>query len=218
MFRDILPDPDFPIGLGGATGAIEGPGFASLSLSSDESIMKFRANSQKTERDAGSYHKWVIDINYNPMECNEFHTILTFLIHRQATLQSFYVGLPQYKNQDIPDATLSQTGARKDSTILVNGTGINAGAIFTAANHTKVYKVSRVETAAEYLTASDSPGAGKSRLHITPSVQKEIPGGTPITFTDVLFNVVQVGDTTGYSLGKDGLFTYNLKLEEAYAS
>lgn len=215
-FTDILPDPSNKIGLAGQAdvAGIAGPGFATVKLSSVELMMKSRVNSQRVTGFSASHHKWEIDINYNPMTCDIFHVVYVFLMQQKSSLLPFYVSLPQYANQSISNKTTSGNKLKGDNILLLTDTGVTPGTIFTILNEDKIYKITRVETENDYYEFAGSPGAGQERIHITPALQKDMDGGTNITFTDLKFWVVQQGDVIEYALNKNNLFSFSIKLEE----
>ena len=218
-FLDILPTPIHKIGSAGQLDAsgTEGPGFATVGLSSEEPMLYSRVNSGRSAADDNSFHKWLIDIDYNPLTCEEFHPVYTFLMQKMTKLDPFFVLLPQYTSQGISDIGVDVEATRGDSTILVTGTGVAPGAMFTEFNeagHTKMYYVTRVETNTNYFTPFGAPGSGKERLHFTPPLRKTVPASASLDFTDPLMQVKLIDGVQEYQLDSDGLFTYSIKLEE----
>ena len=99
-YTDILPDPNNKIGDAGqtdATNGTAGPGYASVSLSSEQKLIMSRTNSQRVSARAIAGHKWNIDIGYNPMTQTEFNPVYSFLLQRNGEIAPFYVSLPQYR-------------------------------------------------------------------------------------------------------------------------
>ena len=212
-FTDILPDPNHKINLAGQTDAagLGGPGYAAVSVKSTERMIQSKYNSQRYESQPGSYHAWQIGISYNPLTCEEFHTIFAFVEFKRSGLEPFYVSVPPYDAQTLIGITLDSAASKKDETLEIDGTGAAPGMIFNVAGSPKVYKVTRVETN----TLNDSPvSVGKERLHITPPLIEDVASSTSLNFVDVLFKVDQLGDTSNYVLNSDGLFQYSLSLEE----
>jgi len=100
-FMDILPDPLYKRSYWGkqdGTGDQPGPGFASVSVTSDQQMMLTRTNSQRVISRASAGHKWKIDINYNPMTREEFEPVSSFLHMQRGPLTPFKVSLPQYRS------------------------------------------------------------------------------------------------------------------------
>jgi len=218
-FYDILPDPNHKVGLAGqsdqSTGQA-GAGFANVKLASINPVMNSSHNSARKESKIVCYHKWGIDIDYNLLTCAQFYPIYAFLLHRQSTLQPFYVSLPQYFNQDITNKTVSGNHLKNSETLLITGTGVTPGVMMkeVSSTHTKVYMVTRVETNTEYFTPEGAPGSGKERLHLTPALQRDVDSGATITFTDPTIKVVHVGDVLDYDMGLSNRYSYQVKLEE----
>jgi hypothetical protein len=218
-FLDILPTPTYKIGSAGQSDAsgTAGPGFASVMISSEEPMLFSRLASGNTESDDNAYHKWIIDIAYNPLTCEEFHPVYTFLMQKMAKLEPFWVSLPQYDNQGILDKDMDAEAVRGAATLTINGTGVTPNMMFkelNAVGHTKAYLVTRVETNTNYFTPDGAPGASKERLHFTPPLRKTIPVSADLDFTDPLIQVKLIGGVNEYALDADGLFQYSIKLEE----
>lgn len=204
--QNILPDPYHlitPSGNDAGTGQTGGPGFASVSLSSNQPIMRDRTNSGRMVSRVSAYHKWEIDINYNPMTKAEFDPVFGFLLEKQGTLKPFFVSLPQYRVQGIDDRTVTSAAVAGATTIACNTTDIVVGALLrindTDSAHTKAYMVNRV---------------GTSSITITPGLAKAISSIADLIFTDPTIKVIQSGDTQQYSLNTENLYSFSLKLEE----
>jgi hypothetical protein len=113
------------------------------------------------------------------------------------------------------------------------GAGLpSVGDIFTVqaedydSLHTKTYMVTRVETTRdpvntpglvfpEYLEGYQ-PADTQIRVHFSPGLQRGITQSTSLKFYEPLFRVVQAQDTTEYSLNTEGLYSYSIRLEEAF--
>ena len=212
-FTDILPDPTHPINAAGQAdaGGVAGPGYSDVKLSSIEPVMKNSYNSQRKGKDLGYHHKWMIDIGYNALNCDDFHLIYSFVGYRQTILRPFYVSIPPYEAQ-LTTGITSDGASTKDDILTVSGTGVVQGSIFNIVGSSKIYMVTRVETSSVF--EGTAPAAGKERLHITPALQEDVSAATGLNFNDPLFKVVQVGADSNYSLDKNGLFNYGLRLEE----
>jgi len=210
-FLDILPDPIHGIDASGAPGATKGPGFARVKLTSVEPSMK----SSSAEYDLVSYHKWKVNLTYNPMTRDAFDPIYSFLMQKRNTLEPFYVELPQFASQTLTGIIVSSGGGLGDTTLSVSGTGISAGSMFLLRE--KGYLITRVETASEYSSSWPAPPAGNSRIHITPPLQEIVTWPDGLTFVNPYLKVVQVGDTVSSMLDTHNLYSFSLELEEAYA-
>lgn len=201
--QDILPDPYHTITPAGEEGGIAGPGFASVKISSEQPIMRDRTNSGRLISRTAAYHKWSIDIGYNPMTKTEFDPVYTFLLHKQGTLKPFFVSLPQYRVQNIDNRTFTASAVAGATTISCATTGIVVGALFrinaTDSSHTKAYMVTRV---------------GASSITILPGLAKAVEDNAGIQFADPTIKVIQTSDVQEYSLGTNNLYSFSLKLEE----
>ena len=105
------------------------------------------------------------------------------------------------------------------------------GDLFTVVDssdalHTKLYKITRVETPDHYETAvpvqqvhslpEQSPNeTDVTRLYFTPALQRNLYSGASIKFYDPKIRVVMTDDVQEYSLNNDNLYSFSLKLEEA---
>lgn len=228
-YQNVLPDPNYEIGSdggdgtsGNATGS-NGPGFASVSLSSKSPIMKTRTNSGRMVARALKSHQWDINISYNPMTRTEFEPVYNFLINRRGSLKPFFVSLPQYRNpQDNTMAgTIKVDGAAIAGATSMKIDGFTAGNptpgdLFTItdandSNHKKTYRVTQVETNTHY--NSVQPATDERIIHFMPGLQKATQDNSDVIFTNPLVRVIAT-DVQEYSLNKEGLYTFSLKLEE----
>ena len=98
-YQNTLPDPNnnFADSGGGTYNAVDGPGYASVKLASDQKIMNTRTNSGRLISRSIAGHKWVIDISYNPMTREEFEPVYSFISQQKITMTPFFVSLPQYR-------------------------------------------------------------------------------------------------------------------------
>lgn len=205
--QNILPDPFNKITDAGEvdnTNGDAGPGFASVKLSSEQPIMRDRTNSGRLITRAAAYHKWSIDISYNPLTKEEFSPVYNFLLHKQGSLKPFFVSLPQYRNQGITDKTVSSDAAAGSTTLYCTTTDITPGALLRItdsqdSNHTKAYMVTRV---------------GTNNITVTPGLAKFVNAGATLDFTAPTIKVIQTSDVQEYSLGTNNLYSFSLKLEE----
>jgi hypothetical protein len=203
--QNILPDPYNTItNSGDSGGEVTGPGFASMSLSSAQPIMRDRTNSGRLISRSHAYHKWQIDITYNPLTKAEFDPVYNFLLHKQGSLKPFYVSLPQYRVQGIADKTTTSSAVAGSTTLACNTTGIVPGALFRIndsgdSSHTKAYMVTRV---------------GASSITIIPGLAKSVTSGAVVDFTDPTVKVIQTQDVQSYNLANNNLYSFSLKLEE----
>lgn len=219
--QNILPDPNNRRSLGGDDGSGSyGPGFKAVELSSNQKVMTDRTNSGRLVQRSHSYHKWTVNIEYNPMTKEEFLPVYAFLLERRSTLAPFYVKLPQYLGQSPATAQVTGTSAsiniagstqvRIDNN---DGNNMGVGELFTfsaPSDHKKAYMVTKI----------DQTNSGYDLLTITPPLAKTVPSGANLQFADYgsvkapLIKVVQVGDTQQYSLNTNNLYSFSLKLEE----
>ena len=244
-FQNILPSPSFKIGDAGQNeadgGTKEGPGYASVKLSSVQKTLRSRTNSGRYTARSAAYHMWKVDISYNPMTRAEFMPVYTFLLEKQGGLKPFYVSLPQYEAPQ--DTTFTNVNSLSPIGSFIAGTtnflvgslgtgGPTPGDLFNIedtsdSNHKKAYMITRVETNADYLTGSSQPLSNQARIHFTPPLAKEVDGATsdlifkkgsdlsspPADNPGPLIKVV-TKDMQEYSLGTNNLYKFSLSLEE----
>ena len=77
--------------------------------------------------------------------------------------------------------------------------------------------VTRTETNTDYnsnVGAQPSTNS-KLRIHFTPSLTYSVANGSFLDFTSPLVRVVNSSDTNQYNLKPNGLYSFNLKVEEA---
>lgn len=208
---DTLPDPDNKSNAAGevdANGAA-GPGFASVSLSSKQKILRDRTNAGRLISRAHAYHQWDISINYNPMTKAEFDPVYTFLLEKQVSLTPFKVALPQYNSQGTNKTVNGAKAAGAYSLTLdaFSAGAVNRGDIFNVvdtshSNHTKTYMVTRVDATTNTIT-------------FTPALAMQVSDNATLNFSAPTINVIQSGEVVQYSLNTENLYSFSLKLEEA---
>ena len=246
-FQDILPDPNYGIndhGVG-SSNIVYGPGFTSVQLSSETKVARNETNSGRLVTRTYGKHKWVVNITYNPMTREEFEPVYNFLLHRQSSLKPFFVSLPHLRQPR--DATFAiyngsnaidthGTHAAGLTNMLLDGFSAISGSpkpgdLFTVVDssdalHTKLYRITRVETPDHYETAipvqqvhslpEQTPNeTDVTRLYFTPALQRNLYSGASIKFYDPKIRVVMTDDIQEYSLNNDNLYSFSLKLEEA---
>ena len=240
-FLNVLPHPDKPIGLAGQSlatnsGGTAGPGYASVTFSSESPVQVSRTNSGSviTRNIAG--HKWNIDIKYNPMTREQFEPVYSFLLEKNGRLNPFFVQLPQHahgKNTAFatadPSITTATTGSKGANFILQAGhnttesTQPEPGDIFVIQDtndslHTKAYRVTRVMGNSTYNSAVHSqPTTSQRIVYFTPPLQRDVAQGAGCDFGNPNIRVILKSDVQSYSLGTNNLYQFSLKLEEAQA-
>ena len=239
-FQNILPDPNNTIGEAGQAAGTAGPGFATVSLTSEQPTMKDFTNGGRLLARAIASHAWKIKIGYNPLTQTEFDRIYTFLLHRRGSINPFFVSLPQYRTpRDANFATYSTTPSNKLE--VLSNTNVFAGAtsgffqqvgynfntngtptpgdLFTVedsanSNHLKAYMVTRVETNSNYLNTAAQPGVAQLRIHFTPGASKTMNAGAKLVFHNPLIKVISTRDIQEYALNTNNLYSYSLDLRE----
>ena len=223
-----LPDPFNAINSQGNVGSTAPVGFAGVTVTSKQDIMKSRTNSGVTVTRAASYHMFQVNVSYNPMTKANFDLIYAFILEKQASLRPFFVQLPQHYSSaasgtSIPLVESATIGTRQ---VLVNTTAtINVGDMFNIVdangvavnNHTKAYQIVRVETSstlhsdATLNTATNPTATNHKRLTFTPNLFKAATYNATSSSNQFLevgrpkIQVLQSGNTQQYQLNADNL-------------
>ena len=70
-------------------------------------------------------------------------------------------------------------------------------------------------TSFDAATQPSSSAASPVRIHFNPPLVTAVSNGSTLDFTAPKIRVIKQGDVTGYDLGVDGLYKFDLQLEEA---
>ena len=242
-FLDVLPHPDNPIGSAGqalstGSGGVAGPGYASVTFSSEAPIQVSRTNSGRVITRASAGHKWNIQIQYNPMTRDQFEPVYSFLLEKNGRLNPFFVQLPMHTtsrnsafhtHQGSNSITTATTGSAGDGFLLTAGhsstqtTEPQPGDMFTITDtndslHTKAYRVTRVMNNATYNSSIHSqPTTSQRILYFTPNLARAVSGSAELDFGNPNIRVIQKADVQQYQLGTNNLYQFSLNLEEAQA-
>ena len=121
-FQNVLPDPNNTIGSAGQVAGSAGPGYASVSVTSEQPMLRDRTNSGRILARSVAGHKWNIKISYNPMTRADFEPVYTFLLQRRGPLNPFYVSLPQYRvPRDSTFATYAASNNLESANVVAAG-------------------------------------------------------------------------------------------------
>ena len=150
--QNILPDPTNKINAAGEvdSNGSTGPGFSGVSLTSQQPITVNRSNSGLAFRSVSKFQKFNVDIKYNSLTKDEFNVVYSFLLQRQASLEAFFVELPQYGNTSAGTKEITQDAvAGSNELTLANATNVKIGDLFSVTipsddTHVKVYKVTKI--------------------------------------------------------------------------
>ena len=208
--QNTLPDPNNRINAAGNDNSGSyGPGFSSVTLTSQQPTVMNRSNSGLAFRSINKYQKFMVDIKYNSLTKAEFNVVYPFLLQRQASLEAFFVELPQYGNTSA--GTKNITGDADAGSVeltLNNNTSINIADMLYITDpnddaHVKTYKVTKING---------------NTITITPPIQRKIDvslsGTEQANFGTPRMRVVVPGNDIQYSVNAQGLYTFSVKLEE----
>ena len=209
--QNTLPDPTNKINAQGnidASGS-PGPGFSAVTVTSKQPISINRSNSGLAFRNVSKYQMFTVNISYNKLTKEEFNVVYSFLLEKQASLEAFFVQLPQYGNSSAATKNIvADASAGTNQLSLNNVTDIVPGDLFSVTvptddTHVKVYKVTKINSAV---------------ITITPQLQRPITA-TSLTNDTVNFGVPKMrvtytGSDIQYSVDASGLYSFSVKLEE----
>ena len=242
-FLDVLPHPSNPIGAAGqalstGSGGVAGPGYASVTFSSEAPVQISRTNSGRVITRAAAGHKWNINITYNPMTRDQFEPVYSFLLEKNGRLNPFFVQLPMHTtsrnsafhtHQGSNNITTATTGNAGEGNILTAGhsttesTQPQPGDMFTISDnddslHTKAYRVTRVMGNSTYNSSEHSqPTTSQRIIYFTPGLQRSVSSGAQLDFGNPNIRVILKNDVQQYQLGTNNLYQFSLNLEEAQA-
>ena len=212
--QNVLPDPNnniTPSGESSGTGAVAGPGFSAVTLTSQQPIVMNRSNSGLAFKSINRYQKFMVDIKYNSLTKTQFNVVYPFLLQRQATLEAFFVELPQYGNSNAgtKNITLSSTVAAGSTELTLNNiNSIAVADMFFITDpqddvHVKTYKVTKING---------------TTITITPPLQRKLDhtlsGTRQVSFGTPKMRVCVMGSDIQYSVDAKGLYSFSVKLEE----
>ena len=234
-FLNILPDPNNKIdnaGIADNTNGVAGPGFASMTLTSNDKVMMSRTNTGRVITRKTATQQWKLKISYNPLTRDEFEPVYNFLLY-YGKLRPFYVKLPQHltsRNSSIYNNGVIYGGnAAAGAQYVVAGFGSNAesdkprpGDMFRVEDtsdslHEKVYRVLRVETATAGTYEGSIPDTNTARIWTYPNILRPIAANQTLRFVDPQMRVILDRDVISYSLNTDNLYKFDLQLTEALA-
>lgn len=208
--QNTLPDPNNRINAAGEdSSGSYGPGFSSVTVTSQQPTVMNRSNSGLAFRSINKYQKFMVDIKYNSLTKAEFNVVYPFLLQRQANLEAFFVELPQYGNTSAGTKNITASAEAGSVELTLNNTTSVAVAdmfYITDPNddtHVKTYKVTKINS---------------NVITVTPPIQRKIDetlsGTEQANFGTPRMRVVVPGNDIQYSVNAQGLYTFSVKLEE----
>ena len=242
-FLDILPDPDTKILDSGTTqsNGTAGPGFASISVTSNDKVMMNKTNTGRVITRKLATQQWKLKISYNPLTRDEFEPVYNFLLY-YGKLRPFYVRLPQHETARnsgiltpiIVDGAITAGaqffmtdgwGSAYSKATLSSTNRPRPGDMFTFNDssdslHKKVYRVLRTEEngyLGQEWGGSSEPAAEHVKIWTYPNILRSVSDNTTITFVDPKMRVIMDKDVVQYSLNTNNLYKFDLQLTEALA-
>ncbi len=208
--QNTLPDPNNRINAAGTdVSGNYGPGFSAVTVTSKQPISINRSNSGLAFRNVSKYQMFSVNISYNKLTKEEFNVVYSFLLEKQASLEAFFVQLPQYGNSSAGTKNISASASAGVNQLALNNvTDIVPGDLFSVTvptddTHVKVYKVTKINS---------------SVITITPQLQRPIDisssGTETANFGAPKMRVTYTGSDIQYSVDASGLYSFSVKLEE----
>ena len=214
--QNTLPDPNntiTPEGADSGTGSVAGPGFSAVTVTSQQPLVMTRSNSGLAFKSINKYQKFSVDIRYNSLTKAAFTIVYPFLLERQASLEAFFVELPQYGNsnagtKDITIPSNADVDAGSVQLTLSNVNSLAVADMFTISDpqdstHVKTYKITKING---------------SVVTITPPLQRKLnhllAGTRQANFGAPKMRVCVSGPDIQYSVNAKGLYSFSVKLEE----
>ena len=220
-------------------GFTAGPGYASVQVTSKFKTMMNQTNSGTLVARSKAAQSFEVSISYNPLTEDEFNILYGFLLQKQGMLKPYLVPLPQY--DDPKDNTLAthspeiefQVGRDTLTTgysagvtqMFIDSSGYDSstdgqlrpGDMFNItdasnSNHTKAYKITRVETNADY--TGTRPDLDELKISFVPPLQKAVSDNSVIKYKNPTIKVVSGSDDISYTLGNNNLYSFSLKAKE----
>jgi len=218
--QNTLPDPNntiTPSGESTGAGAIAGPGFSAVTVTSKQPISINRSNSGLAFRNVSKYQMFTVNISYNKLTKEEFNVVYSFLLEKQASLEAFFVQLPQYGSTSAGTKTIANGtwSAGTNQLALNNATDIVPGDLFSVTvptddTHVKVYKVTKINSSVITITPQlQRPINATSLTNDTVNFGASASGGPPPKM-----RVTYTGSDIQYSIDASGLYSFSVKLEE----
>ncbi len=211
--QNTLPDPNNKINAAGEidSSGNAGPGFSAVTVTSKQPISINRSNSGLAFRNVSKYQMFSVNISYNKLTKEEFNVVYSFLLEKQASLEAFFVQLPQYGNSSAGTKNISASASAGVNQLALNNvTDIVPGDLFSVTvptddTHVKVYKVTKINSTSSVIT-------------ITPQLQRPIntasSGVETANFGVPKMRVTYTGSDIQYSVVASGLYSFSVKLEE----
>lgn len=214
--QNTLPDPNntiTPEGADSGTGSVAGPGFSAVTVTSQQPLVMNRSNSGLAFKSINKYQKFSVSISYNALTKTQFNIVYPFLLERQASLEAFFVELPQYGNsnagtKDITIPSNADVDAGSVQLTLSNVNSLAVADMFTISDpqdstHVKTYKITKISG---------------SVVTITPPLQRKLDhslaGTRQANFGAPKMRVCVSGPDIQYSVNAKGLYSFSVKLEE----
>ena len=209
--QNTLPDPNNKINAAGEidSSGNAGPGFSAVTVTSKQPISINRSNSGLAFRNVSKYQMFSVNISYNKLTKEEFNVVYSFLLEKQASLEAFFVQLPQYGNTQAGTKNIAASASAGVNQLALNNvTDIVPGDLFSVTvptddTHVKVYKVTKINS---------------SVITITPQLQRPIDisssGTETANFGVPKMRVTYTGSDIQYSVDASGLYSFSVKLEE----
>ena len=190
------------------------PNFRSVILKMFDPSISFRAQNGRRISRKVSGHIWKGTLTYPPMTKASFVPVRGFIAKLSGVYETFTIIPPNTATPlgtQVSDTTVVSNTAAGSTSVPLSGATVSAtfsaGDVLLFSNHSKVYVVTDDATA---------DGGGLATLNFTPPLIESITTAHTIKHTDVPFTMALVNGEQEMRTGVEGLYTYELDMEEVY--
>jgi|SaaInlStandDraft_3_1057020.scaffolds.fasta_scaffold03664_4 hypothetical protein len=181
------------------------PKASSIKITGISPTLTSVTHSLKRQARSRGAQRWMIDAKYPPMSRGEFAPLWAFANAQQGQYGTFLYTPPIYK-----DTSGTATG-----TLLVNGTGIDAGdSSITCDGLTGLLKAGDFIKFAGHDKVYTLTSDASTTLSIEPPLMSAVADDEAITYTDVPFTMAFANDKQIMSVGTNQLIGFSIKLVE----
>lgn len=161
--------------------------FSNVTITSNESVLTSRSQSGKRQSRAVGAHLWMISLDLNFMNRDEFNSVWSFLMKQRGQKESFTIIVPGHDiAQGAISGTPTYTSTTNDFEIVTGGwnasvvDNVKACDVFNIAGDSKVYMA---------VDDMDSDGSGNGNLKFEPALRQTPGASAALTFDNVVFTV-----------------------------
>jgi hypothetical protein len=185
-------------------------GFTTLDFTSNQNTRVTVAVSGKTQRLQTGSQYWSFSLKSPKKTRADVMSDYAFLVAQNGQASSFTITPPEIastRGTASGTITINDTYGAGGSTVKGNGASgtLKKGDVIKFSNHDKVYMI--MEDVDMDISSEDS-------FEIHPPLVTDIDNTTTITYNNVPFKVYLTGDNIRYATSTDGLYQYEIKVNE----